>query len=94
MMASAADGTVLIRVMPALSGSSCSDRILFTIQLVPPHDSGAKNSNTDRSKHIEVAASTHSSCAGLNTSWAHDRKAEVLLWAIITPLGLPVEPEV
>ena len=48
----------------------------------------------ERSKQIEVDAKTPESCSALKTECAHLSSTAGLEWAIATPLGLPVEPEV
>ena len=48
----------------------------------------------ERSKQIEVDAKTPASCSVLKTECAQFTNATALAWAIATPLGLPVEPEV
>src|SRR5947208_2039089 len=59
--------------------------------IVPPPHNGANSSKIDRSKQIEVAASTPRSSAGAKTLSAQVRKATALRWVIATPLGVPVE---
>ena len=61
---------------------------------MPPAASGTNSSNTDRSKVIEVPASTPARDAGGKTRCAHSTSATALAWVIATPFGRPVEPEV
>jgi hypothetical protein len=60
----------------------------------PPSASGRKISKTERSKEIDVAASTPDSSSAVKTPAAHDRSATPLSCSIATPFGTPVLPEV
>ena len=85
---------MLTSVTSALAGSSVRARTLSASITVPPEESGRKISNTERSKAIEVAASTAERSASENTPWAQRTRRLALAWAIPTALGRPVEPEV
>ena len=68
--------------------------MFFTTRTEPPQLSGTKISKTERSKQIDVLARTHSSVSGGKTSCAHAIISTALRCSIITPFGLPVEPDV
>ena len=61
---------------------------------LPPQLSVANNSNTERSKQMEVEAKTPANTSGVNTSRAQCKSVTALWCSIATPLGRPVEPEV
>src|SRR6185295_10370513 len=89
-----AEGTVLINVTCCDAGcvarwSTSSPRIT-----APPQESGAKISNTERSKQIEVDAKTPASSSLENVFSAHWRKLITERCSIATPFGCPVEPDV
>jgi len=74
-------------------GEALDDGSLAII-VVAPEASGAKHSNTARSKLIEVANTVRRSCSAVNASSAHWRKFAAFPCSIATPLGSPVDPEV
>ncbi|CAM5730498.1 hypothetical protein SALBM217S_09589 [Streptomyces griseoloalbus] len=61
---------------------------------VPPTDSGAKISKTDRSKDTDVAASVCDNSSCEKTRPAQDSIATTWECSIITPFGRPVDPDV
>ncbi len=87
-------GTVLISRTSSLKGSSGRARTLSASSTRPPRQRGAKISNTDRSKQIDVAASRPPSSSIENTSRAQAASAQTLACSTATPLGRPVDPEV
>jgi hypothetical protein len=60
----------------------------------PPHESGANNSKTERSKQIEVEKRTPRNSSREKTPCAQRRRVQALACVMATPLGLPVEPDV
>ncbi len=54
----------------------------------------AKTSNTDRSKLSGAGLQTRSSSVSPAADAAHSTNASELRWEIITPFGVPVDPEV
>ncbi len=60
----------------------------------PPVVSGAKHSNTERSKFNEVENKVLARLEGGKEPAAQARKFTVFRCSTITPLGRPVEPEV
>ena len=60
----------------------------------PPLARVTNSSHTDRSKHTEVEASTPWMSSRLYTDLDQSISASTLRWAMATPLGFPVEPEV
>src|ERR1051326_2885713 len=89
-----ADGTVFIRLSSSLQPPLPNRNASSASTTVPPTLNGRNNSNTDRSKQIEVEASTRFRSAPLNTACAHCSSATVLRCSIPTPFGRPVDPEV
>jgi hypothetical protein len=60
----------------------------------PPKDKGAKISNTERSKQIEVEAHAPASSSFEKVFRAHVRKLITERCSIATPFGFPVDPDV
>ncbi|MNC77501.1 hypothetical protein D3C76_1649310 [compost metagenome] len=60
----------------------------------PPLARVTNSSQTDRSKHTDVEASTPWMSSRQYTDPDQSISARTLRWAIATPLGFPVEPEV
>src|SRR5215467_12848466 len=89
-----AEGTVFTRVTPVAFAVSASSSALLTTTVEPPQLRGAKISNTERSKQIDVDANTRESSSGKNVSWHQCKNVTTLEWQMATPLGFPVEPEV
>lgn len=89
-----ADGTLLIRLMSGAAAPLHRSRMVSTSTTWLPPESGAKISKIDRSKQIEVEHSTLRSSAAENCARDHCKKLVAAPWAIITPFGKPVEPEV
>ena len=89
-----AEGTVLTRVTGAVAGSSARARASRTKTTVPPAASGAKISKIDRSKPIEVAASTPARRSRGKAASAQLTKSAAARCGMATPFGAPVEPEV
>src|ERR1051325_5054151 len=89
-----ADGTVLMSVTSAADASAGSCSAFSAIITVPQQASGTNNSKTDRSKQIEVAASTPRNCSRVNVSSDQFKNVAVLACAMATPFGTPVDPEV
>src|SRR5205085_4917785 len=89
-----AEGTVLIKLTLCRCSDDARARASSTRSTEPPHPSVTKISKTDRSKQIDVQASTCVSSSGLKSFRAHAHSATALAWRIMTPFGLPVEPEV
>ena len=88
------DGTVLIKVTRSAAGSVPTASACSASTTVPPAASGPNNSNTDRSKHTDVAANTPAHSSAVNTSRAHCRNATAFPCVIATPFGTPVDPDV
>src|SRR5688572_20828786 len=61
---------------------------------LPPRQSGTNISNTERSKHTEVAARTPSSSSLLKVALAQKTRFTALRCSTETPFGRPVEPDV
>src|SRR6267142_5612384 len=89
-----ADGTVLMSLTSLAAGNDGSAKAFSARITFPPQHSGTNISKTDRSKQIEVEASTPESSSGVNTSCAQLTNATALRCSMATPLGVPVEPEV
>ncbi|CAM4392491.1 hypothetical protein COSO111634_38510 [Corallococcus soli] len=89
-----ADGTVFSNVTRPASFSPASASAFSATTTVPPLTSGAKTSNTDKSKFSDVAASTPFNCSALKVAVAHFRKATALACVTATPFGRPVLPDV
>src|SRR5262249_26511617 len=93
-----ADGTVLISLTRLLAFPSrrfshhASTSSASTT--VPPQLKVAHNSKMERSKQIEVAASTPPNSSSVNVLFAQAMNDAAFLWVSITPLGTPEEPEV
>ncbi|MNR18493.1 hypothetical protein D3C85_1352250 [compost metagenome] len=92
--AAIADGTVLIRRTCSRAGNCGSSRALRAMTRKPPLARVTKISQTDRSKHTEVEASTPWMSSLRYTCCDQCARAATLRWAMATPLGWPVEPEV
>ena len=88
------EGTVLSRLTPGSCPISARLSAFRTMIVFPPQLSGAKISNTERSKQIEVEANTPSNSSAEKTSRAHCSSTFALLCWMATPFGLPVDPEV
>src|ERR1043166_2640916 len=88
------DGTVLMSVTPGTEWGVAKLNTLSARITLPPEVSGANNSKIERSKQIEVAASTPLNSSAPKTERAHAKKAPALWCSIMTPLGFPVDPEV
>ena len=90
-----AEGTALIRVgVQCWSGWSPRASTSRMISMLPPTIRGAKISKTDTSKFSEVEATTWASPGAPNSVAAQATKSTTLCWAMSTPLGRPVDPEV
>src|SRR5262245_46668139 len=89
-----AEGTVFTRVTPAAVAASASSSALLTTTVEQPQLRGAKISNTERSKQIDVDANTRDSSSRKNVSRHQCKNVTTLEWQMATPLGFPVEPEV
>src|SRR6185369_2556691 len=89
-----ADGTVLIRVTAAAALCVARCKASSATITEPPQLSGAKISNTDKSKQIEVASKTPDNSSFVKLCSAQCRKLTTLPCEIATPFGRPVEPEV
>src|SRR5882672_2897284 len=89
-----ADGTVLISVDWLAAASVGNSRASLTISAFPPQASGPNSSYTDRSKQTEVDATTPLNSSTEKLWPTHSRKATALACSIVTPFGLPVDPEV
>src|SRR3569833_1554065 len=89
-----ADGTVFTNVTSARAGSPGSASAFSARITVPPQLNGTNISNTDKSKQIDVDASTPASSSPLKTSRAQYTNATAFRRSSATPFGLPVEPEV
>ena len=87
-------GTVLISVTPKLSGSSDRANTSLARMTRPPALRGTNNSKTDRSKQMDVLASTPPRSSASKKRRAQSTKATLLRCSMATPLGWPVEPEV
>jgi hypothetical protein len=90
----AAEGTVLISRTWSRAASAGSSRAFSASTTRPPRQSGTNSSKTDRSKQIEVEASTPDSSAREKTCPAQRTRAAALRCSIATALGLPDDPEV
>ena len=88
------DGTVLMSLTWSRLGISPKAKAFSATSTAPPQLRGTKISKMERSKQIEVEASTPASSSCENTSCAQFTNIAGLRWRIIAPLGLPVEPEV
>ena len=89
-----ADGTVLIKVTSWRAGKPGNCRALSARITVPPQLNGTNNSNTDKSKQIDVDARTPANSSRVKILFAQWMKATVLRCSMATPFGLPVEPDV
>src|SRR6185369_8383583 len=89
-----ADGTVLIRRTSLAWGSDGNSRAFFARIIFPPQLNVTKISKIDRSKQMEVAASTPENSSGEKTDRAQKIKFTACRCSIATPFGTPVEPEV
>ncbi len=87
-----AEGTVLISLTSCVPSPKAST--LTTMSMRPPVVSGAKHSNTERSKFNEVENKVLARLAGGKARAAQARKFTVFRCSTTTPLGRPVEPEV
>ena len=85
---------MLSRRTSAAAGSSGSARASPARIAVPPQESGANSSKTERSKQIEVEASTPARSAAAKASRAQCIRSTAERCSTATPLGRPVEPEV
>src|SRR5438045_4027880 len=88
-----AEGTVLTSVTSATANSGKCKAFSTSITL-PPEQSGAKISNTERSKQVDVEASTAERSCVSKVDMAQFRNATVLACSTATPFGRPVEPDV
>jgi hypothetical protein len=89
-----AEGTVLISVTSPAAGRSGSSRASAARITVPPQARVTNSSKIERSKAMEVAASTPLRSSSEKTWRAQRAKATALPCSRATPLGRPVEPEV
>ena len=90
-----ADGTpLIIRSCSGSSNSSASANTFRTISTAPPHASGARISNTEKSKLSELAARVLESSPAENWAPIQETRSVRLRCSVTTPLGRPVEPEV
>src|SRR5215216_147777 len=89
-----ADGTVFINLTSICCSFSIASNTFSSSITLPPLPNVTNSSNTDRSKQIDVVASTPSISSSLNTSLLQFISSTALLCCIATPFGLPVEPDV
>src|ERR1043166_1462964 len=89
-----ADGTVLIKVTGFADLRVARCKALSASITRPPRLSVTNNSNTERSKQIEVEANTPCNSSVEKTVLAQSIRAATLSCWIATPLGLPVDPDV
>src|ERR1043165_486177 len=93
-----AEGTVLIKLsstpVPLTHSAFANCNASCATITAPPTLSGRNISNTDRSKQIDVEASTAARSSAPNTCCAHCNNATVLRCSIATPFGCPVDPDV
>jgi hypothetical protein len=89
-----AEGTVSITRTSFLAGNWGRARAFSARITVPPQARGAKISNTDMSKVMEVEARTPDSSRSENSRRDQSTMATALLCSMATALGRPVEPEV
>ena len=93
------DGTKCIVVMPACS-MICSKYCGSwwpcgrAMTNCAPQLNGQKNSHTETSKLNGVFCKTRSSGVIPNCAWPHNKRFTTPVCAFMTPLGMPVEPEV
>src|SRR5215207_4145737 len=81
-----AEGTVLTRVTSA-AAMSASCKAFSTSTALPPEQSGANISNTERSKQIEVENNTAERSAAVKVDSAQFRNVTVLACSMATPFG-------
>src|SRR5215218_10245257 len=81
-----AEGTVLTRVTSP-AGMSANRRAFSTSTALPPEESGANISNTERSKQIEVEANTAERSAAGKVDTAQCRNVTGLACSMATPFG-------
>src|SRR6516164_8915636 len=86
------EGTVFSNVTPV----ACAGILIGLVARMtrPLQHKGANISKTDKSKQIEVEASTPARSSLLNVEQAQLMKVAALWWQMLTPFGIPVEPEV
>src|SRR5215470_5514761 len=86
-----ADGTVFSKVpQRAVTGRS----MLVSARIIdPPEHKGINNSNTDKSKQMDVDAITATKSSASNSCRAQDQRPTALCAKLI-PLGRPVDPDV
>src|ERR1700722_6526221 len=90
-----ADGTpLIIRPDAGSSNSSASASTLRTTSTHPPDASGARTSNTEKSKLSDVDASTRDSSPAENCTETQDTRSVRLRCSTTTPFGRPVDPDV
>ena len=77
---------------PSAAGSAASSRVATTTRA--PHDSGRYSSSAAMSNESVVTSSSTSSAVMPGASAIEVRKLTTLACSTITPLGLPVEPDV
>ena len=89
-----AEGTVLMSVTSEAADSPGNARAFSARMILPPQVNGANNSNTERSKQMEVEARTPVRSSFVKTLCAHSRNVAALKCSIATPFGFPVDPDV
>src|SRR6185437_13101156 len=89
-----AEGTVFTSLTFSVSDHCGSSSAFSASTTRPPQHKGTNNSNTERSKQIEVEANTPSNSWPENTSRAHCTSPLTDRCAMATPLGFPVDPDV
>src|SRR5262249_795214 len=89
-----AEGTVLTSVIFSSPSQFCNASASSAIITFPPQLSGTKISNTERSKQIDVHASTPDNSSSLKTSLAQCINTRGPSCTMATPLGQPGDPEV
>src|SRR4030088_2593425 len=88
------EGGAIIMVIGSEGGGRRRSSAFRTITSAPPEASAAAYSNIDPSKLREQEARTRADCPASNRTRAQSAKADKLRCSPMTPLGLPVEPEV
>src|ERR1700722_3223740 len=89
-----ADGTPLIIRPDGSANSSDNASTLRTTSTHPPHASGAKISNTEKSKLSELDARVLDSSSAENWTETQDTRSVRLRCSTTTPFGRPVDPAV
>src|SRR5205809_6582791 len=82
-----AEGTVLMSVTSEAADSTGNARAFSARMILPPQVNGANNSNTERSKQMEVEASTHVRISFVKSQCANSRNVAALKYTIAVPIG-------